>query len=200
MIDHFDPTPEHPVALLQACREELMAAQRSVAACLEALERSLESYGALQTSRIFSHLIENGEGALAGGVAIRLDGRMSATLNAAMDLHFDWTERVLCLGRQSIPLTDTEFAIMEILWSRRPQPVSREEIVSLLYKHPARPKTADPFISHIRQKLRLVSGGTEYIEAIRGRGWRLKVPRLAELLPAPTAGPMSGSYASGVSG
>ena len=168
MQDPTDFTPgETQLALLQACREELLAARVSIAACLEAIDRRLGEY----------RLSPGGEGLplrLGDHDGIRLDGGLPALRACPPDLSLDRADRALRLGRQPVPLTDTEFAIILMLWTRQPRPVTRDEIVAQLGMNPAKPKSVDPFISHIRQKLRLASGGTEYIEPLRGRGWRLK--------------------------
>ena len=80
------------------------------------------------------------------------------------------------LGRRRVSLTDTEHQVLDLLWRAMPEPVSREGVLEALY--PSGPKPAagaiDVFISKLRQKLKLASGGTDFLESFRGKGWALK--------------------------
>lgn len=80
------------------------------------------------------------------------------------------------LGRRRLSLTDTEQQVLDLLWRSMPEPVSREGVLEALYPVGAQPAagTIDVFISKLRQKLKLASGGTDFIESFRGKGWALK--------------------------
>lgn len=80
------------------------------------------------------------------------------------------------LGRRRLSLTDTERQVLDLLWRVMPEPVSREGVLEALYPTGPRPAagTIDVFISKLRQKLKLASGGTDFIESFRGKGWALK--------------------------
>ncbi|WP_404334150.1 helix-turn-helix domain-containing protein [Sphingomonas sp. MMS12-HWE2-04] len=80
------------------------------------------------------------------------------------------------LGRRRIALTDTERNVLDMLWNAMPEPVSRSTIHEALYAHGNKPSAGaiDVFVSKLRQKLKLASGGTEFVELIRGKGWALK--------------------------
>jgi two-component system, cell cycle response regulator CtrA len=166
---------EIPLTWLHACRDELLAARKSIDGCLEALDRGLGQCGVHESSGSFSDR-ENQEYEPAGIATSYSPEALPAMQHAAIGLSVDQAERVLRLGQRPIPLTNTEFAIVAILWTRQPQPVSRDEMVEQLYTKLPRPsaRTVDPFISRVRQKLRIASGGTEFIEAVRGRGWRMR--------------------------
>jgi hypothetical protein len=80
------------------------------------------------------------------------------------------------IGRRRLNLTETETQIMDLFWSAKPEPVSRNELHASLYPGVDKPNAGviDVFLSKLRQKLKLASNGREHLESIRGRGWALR--------------------------
>ena len=80
------------------------------------------------------------------------------------------------LGRRRVTLTDTEQQLLDMLWQAMPEPVSRDDVLDRLYPEGGKPTAGaiDVFVSKLRQKLKLASGGREFFESVRGRGWALK--------------------------
>lgn len=80
------------------------------------------------------------------------------------------------VGRRQVGLTESEKHVLDLLWQAMPQPVSRSHIHRALYagSEQATIGTIDVFVSNLRQKLKLASGGRDYIQSIRGQGWALK--------------------------
>ena len=77
-------------------------------------------------------------------------------------------------------LTGKEFAIIEMLASRKGQPVSKQSFMTQLYSadtgdEPAA-KIIDVFMSKLRKKLMDASGGENYIGTIWGSGYVLRDP------------------------
>lgn len=85
-------------------------------------------------------------------------------------------EKAYRVGRRQLGLTETERTILDTLWAAMPEAVSRETILKVLYPQgPAASNGAiDVFVSKLRQKLKLASGGRDFIQSIRGQGWALK--------------------------
>ncbi|AQR74461.1 helix-turn-helix domain-containing protein [Sphingomonas sp. LM7] len=80
------------------------------------------------------------------------------------------------VGRRQVGLTESEKHVLDLLWQAMPQPVSRRNIHQALYagSEQATIGTIDVFVSNLRQKLKLASGGRDFIQSVRGQGWALK--------------------------
>lgn len=81
------------------------------------------------------------------------------------------------VGRRQVGLTESEKHVLDLLWQAMPQPVSRVQIHQALYADAAEQAsmgTIDVFVSNLRQKLKLASGGRDFIHSVRGQGWALK--------------------------
>ncbi|UYY57071.1 helix-turn-helix domain-containing protein [Sphingomonas sp. S2-65] len=87
------------------------------------------------------------------------------------------------IGRRQVPLTATERRVLDILRSSSPEPVSREALFEALYGDDVRPNhgVIDVFLSNLRNKLVIASGGREFIETVRLRGWALKPEGCGEI-------------------
>jgi two-component system, cell cycle response regulator CtrA len=84
------------------------------------------------------------------------------------------------IGGKPVHLTGKEFAILEMLASRKGQPVSKQSFMTQLYSadtgdEPAS-KIIDVFMSKLRKKLMDASGGESYIATIWGSGYVLRDP------------------------
>jgi two-component system, cell cycle response regulator CtrA len=81
------------------------------------------------------------------------------------------------VGRRQVGLTESEKHVLDLLWQAMPQPVSRAHIHQALYAdatEQAAMGTIDVFVSNLRQKLKLASGGRDFLQSVRGQGWALK--------------------------
>jgi DNA-binding winged helix-turn-helix (wHTH) protein len=81
------------------------------------------------------------------------------------------------VGRRQVGLTESEKHVLDLLWQAMPQPVSRIHIHQALYADAAEQAamgTIDVFVSNLRQKLKLASGGRDFVHSVRGQGWALK--------------------------
>lgn len=95
-----------------------------------------------------------------------------------MDPH----QRVARIGRRRIPLTPSEYQVLELLWQQMPSPVSRQSLLEHLYgdrDHSAE-SVIDMFIFKIRQKLRNAGCTDASIKGIRGVGWALELDEPGE--------------------
>lgn len=75
-----------------------------------------------------------------------------------------------------VHLTNKEYAILELLAMRKGTVLTKEMFLNHLYGGMDEPeiKIIDVFVCKLRKKLADVSGGTNYIETVWGRGYMLK--------------------------
>jgi two-component system cell cycle response regulator CtrA len=87
---------------------------------------------------------------------------------------------------QSIPLTHTEFSILELLARRKGNVISKETILNHIYGSIDEPeqKIVAVFICKLRKKLAATSGGAEYIRTVWGRGYVMDDPKNNSTLSA----------------
>jgi two-component system cell cycle response regulator CtrA len=79
-----------------------------------------------------------------------------------------------------VHITGKEYEILELLALRMGTTVTKDTLLTGLYCGRDEPeaKIIDVFISKLRQKLRLASGGEHYIETEWGRGYVLAKDRI----------------------
>ena len=82
------------------------------------------------------------------------------------------------IAGQPVPLTKKEFEVLELLALRHGMAISKETFLDHLYGGRDEPgqKIVDVFLCKLRKKLAALSGGTEYIETVCGRGYMLREP------------------------
>jgi two-component system cell cycle response regulator CtrA len=84
--------------------------------------------------------------------------------------------RVVEVDGAQVHLTNKEYAILELLAMRKGTVLTKEMFLNHLYASMDEPeiKIIDVFVCKLRKKLADASGGTNYIETVWGRGYRLK--------------------------
>jgi exonuclease VII small subunit len=103
-------------------------------------------------------------------------GEMPATLCGGR-LAVDQVQRLIRVDGHPIAITEMEYRVLELLAFARNNVVTRTMLLKHLYRRAddqPQPKIIDVFISKLRKKLRLASGGAEFIETIPQRGWILR--------------------------
>lgn len=103
-------------------------------------------------------------------------GEMPATLCNGR-LAVDQVQRLIRVDGHPIAITEMEYRVLELLAFARNNVVTRTMLLKHLYRRAddqPQPKIIDVFISKLRKKLRLASGGAEFIETIPQRGWILR--------------------------
>jgi two-component system, cell cycle response regulator CtrA len=78
-----------------------------------------------------------------------------------------------------VNLTGKEYRMLELLSLRKGTTITKEMFLSQLYGGMDEPevKIIDVFMSKIRKKLAIASGGKDYIETVWGRGYLLREPQ-----------------------
>jgi len=97
----------------------------------------------------------------------------AAKLRSA-DLELDRHRRRVIRGSTEIALTSKEFALLELLLLRAPQPVTRSEIVEHVWSYGFDTDTnlVEVYINRLRQKIDL-EHNVKLIHTVRGVGYRL---------------------------
>jgi two-component system, OmpR family, copper resistance phosphate regulon response regulator CusR len=92
------------------------------------------------------------------------------------DLELDRRRRRVTRGKDLIPLTTKEFALLEFLLLRAPEPVTRSEIVEHVWDSHFDSETnlVEVYINRLRQKIDQ-DRSTKLIHTLRGVGYRLNL-------------------------
>jgi two-component system, cell cycle response regulator CtrA len=93
------------------------------------------------------------------------------------------------VSAQRVYLTLKEYQMLELLSLRKGMTLTKEMFLNHLYGglDEPEPKIIDVFICKLRKKLVNASGGSDYIETIWGRGYRLREPSAEDATPIAAA-------------
>jgi DNA-binding response OmpR family regulator len=93
------------------------------------------------------------------------------------DLELDRHRRRATRGKEAVPLTSKEFALLELFLLRAPELVSRTEIVEHVWDRHFDSETnlVEVYVNRLRQKVDL-NRSAKLIHTIRGVGYRLGLP------------------------
>ncbi len=99
-----------------------------------------------------------------------------AKLHAA-DLELDRPRRMVKRGHENVQLTFKEFALLELLMMRSPDPVLRSEIIEHVWSHGFDTETniVEVYINRLRQKIDQ-QHPVKLIQTVRGSGYKLAPP------------------------
>jgi two-component system, OmpR family, response regulator len=116
-------------------------------------------------------------------LAARLRARLRARFDESLtrlhvgDLELDLIARRARLTDRIIELTSREFALLEMLMRHAGQAISRDELLANVWGLDFDPRSnlVDVYIRYLRRKL-----GNDWIETVRGVGYRIVAPETAE--------------------
>ncbi|HEV2176026.1 MAG TPA: response regulator transcription factor [Terriglobia bacterium] len=96
------------------------------------------------------------------------------TLLGYADLELDRHRRRATRGKEAIPLTPKEFALLELFLLRAPEPVTRSEIIEHIWDchFDSETNLVEVYINRLRQKIDL-NRPAKLIHTVRGMGYRL---------------------------
>ena len=100
--------------------------------------------------------------------------------------------RVVSVDDRPLHLTPKEYAILELLSLRKGTIVTRGMVLNHLYggMDEPQPKIVDILVCTLRKKIVRATGGSDYIETVRGCGYVLREPATMPIaVAAPTVGP-----------
>jgi DNA-binding response OmpR family regulator len=108
-------------------------------------------------------------------VAMRRQGRKSDGIRRLGDLHIDVRARRVSHGGVEIVLTRREFDILELLLRRAGEVITRDEFLDAVWGSEVNVthRTVDTHMAALRRKLDGDGGNREYIQSVRGVGYRL---------------------------
>lgn len=178
--------------LLRDCELRLIDSRRSVEDAIDLVRRASEQVhdaGARPRGAAIEAMLDSHRQELVGLVLSALERTAQSGdepndyLNA---LVYRADENRYRVGRRQVGLTESEKHVLDLLWRAMPEPVSRRAIHAALYSgdDKANIGTIDVFVSNLRQKLKLASGGRDFIQSIRGQGWALKPEFCRNRVPA----------------
>jgi len=117
---------------------------------------------------------------------LRRAGGWSQPILQCGDVSLDTRSQVVTAGGRVIELTSFEYRILEFLMFRAGEVISKSELTERLYEQDFErdSNVIEVFIGRLRRKLD-PDGVRQPIETLRGRGYRLALPR-SEAVPART--------------
>lgn len=91
----------------------------------------------------------------------------------------DPLDNSVALGAGRVILNAAEFRMLQLLAGRAGETVSRADLLAGFYgeRAPAETNVVDVYISRLRAKLRDLPGAEDLIVNLRGKGWKLLIPR-----------------------
>ena len=94
------------------------------------------------------------------------------------DLLVNLDSKMVEVNGARVPLTSTEYRMLELLSLRKGMTLTKEMFLTHLYGGMDEPemKIIDVFMCKLRKKLANASGGKDYIETVWGRGYMLRNP------------------------
>ena len=91
------------------------------------------------------------------------------------DLELDQHQRRAKRGKQTIPLTSKEFAILELFLLHADDLVTRSAILEHVWEHHSDSNLVEVYINRVRGKVDQ-NGSVKLIHTVRGMGYRLGMP------------------------
>lgn len=92
------------------------------------------------------------------------------------DIRIDLNRFRVYVNAQEIELTPKEFELLRVLAAKPGRVYSREELLEKIwgYEYAGDTRTVDVHVRHVRQKIEKDASNPEYIETLRGIGYRFK--------------------------
>lgn len=92
------------------------------------------------------------------------------------DLQIEPASFTVRVGNKPVDITPKEFELLRLLASYPGKVFSRDELLEKIwgYEYPGDTRTVDVHIRHLRQKMEKDPANPEYIETLRGVGYRFK--------------------------
>jgi DNA-binding response OmpR family regulator len=179
-----DDLAEQLFETLEQSANRLRAAREEVDSSLALVNLAMAAVAHLRSSTALRHqlgdLLEAQRAGIVRDVTSFLTPGADPT-RGPFRFSLDALQRTALIGRRRIPLTKSEFRLIECLWERRPRPASRQDLLDHLYGEGDQPSDAviDVIIFKIRQKLRNAGCNDASIEVVRGEGWYLHLEPIA---------------------
>jgi two-component system, cell cycle response regulator CtrA len=110
---------------------------------------------------------------------LRRSGDQSENMIRCGDLVVNLDHKRVEIAGRDLDLTRREYEIIELLAGRQGAPITKEMFLNHMYGGMDEPeqKIIDVFVCKARKKIVQASGGRDYIETVRGRGYTLREPQ-----------------------
>jgi two-component system cell cycle response regulator CtrA len=110
---------------------------------------------------------------------LRRSGDQSENMIRCGDLVVNLDHKRVEIAGRDLDLTRREYEIIELLAGRQGAPITKEMFLNHMYGGMDEPeqKIIDVFVCKARKKMVQASGGRDYIETVRGRGYTLREPQ-----------------------
>lgn len=108
---------------------------------------------------------------------IRRANNISNAVICIGKMKIDMNTKTVSIDDKMVPLTAKEYALLELLALKRGTTVNKETCISQLYgimDEPPDSKIIDVFLCKMRRKIKMLTGGEDYIQNVWGRGYTLK--------------------------
>ena len=178
---------------LETCMERMNAIQKDlglISTLVAMVAVNLRRHhGASTTDSALKDLLASHHERLAETISVSL--RSDRKEEAEFGLQLEPADHSLRAGTQRVPLTESEYRVLELLMQKTPEPVSRQNLLDHLYGAGDQPTHAvlDMFIYRIRQKLK-TAGVAPTIKSVRGAGWVLTQDAIAAAAGSPRPMPI----------
>lgn len=115
--------------------------------------------------------------ARAQAVTRRSQGHAASSIDVGR-LQIDLRRGIALVDRKPLDLTNKEYAVLELMATRKGMLITKQLFLNHLYNGPdePEPKVLDVFICRLRKKISLFAGGDNFIHTVWGRGYVLRDP------------------------
>lgn len=112
----------------------------------------------------------------------RAHGHAQEVIRVGKRLMLDLKNKVAMVDEEPLPLSNKEYAILELLAVRQGTTLTKEMFLNHLYGGLDEPelKIVDVFVCKLRKKLAQATNGEKYIETVWGRGYVLRNPEASQ--------------------
>jgi two-component system cell cycle response regulator CtrA len=112
----------------------------------------------------------------------RAHGHAQEMIRVGKRLVIDLKNKVAMVDEQPLPISNKEYAILELLAVRQGTTITKEMFLNHLYGGLDEPelKIVDVFVCKLRKKLTQATNGEKYIETVWGRGYVLRNPEASQ--------------------
>jgi two-component system cell cycle response regulator CtrA len=112
----------------------------------------------------------------------RSHGHAQELIRIGKRLAIDLKNKIALIDEEPLPLSNKEYAILELLAVRQGTTLTKEMFLNHLYGDLDEPelKIVDVFVCKLRKKLSQATNGEKYIETVWGRGYVLRNPESAQ--------------------
>jgi two-component system phosphate regulon response regulator PhoB len=109
----------------------------------------------------------------------RFEQPLQAATIKVDDLEIDTGAMLVTLRGNNVPVTATEFRLLEYLARHAGRVFTRDQLLDAVWRDTAyvTPRSVDVYVRRIREKIERDPENPRYVRTVRGAGYRFEVPR-----------------------